>query len=185
MPPLEIPVTGRHEFFYTEQLSFRDVSVGHLQQSASHALVSLPRFYRWLLALASPNAQTAEPMEAPAVLNAVDFNFCKRSNLPAPFQVDFSRLAEPKGWSAAIRNYTRATLPKTCHWNALSPGTIANDLQCMPPAWARRARFSWERSVNKFLNGSGSRIVRSDRAYRIATISKPPVGHFSSSAGQD
>jgi putative membrane protein len=45
-------------------------------------------------------------MEAPATLNGVDFNFVGQANLGAPFQVDSGRLAERKGGSAAIRNYT-------------------------------------------------------------------------------
>jgi putative membrane protein len=45
------------------------------------------------------------PPEAPAALNAVDFNFVGQANLGAPFQVDSGRLAERKGTSPAIRNY--------------------------------------------------------------------------------
>jgi putative membrane protein len=52
-------------------------------------------------------AQTAAPPEAPATLNAVDFNFVGQANLGAPFQVDSGRLAETKGTSAAIRNYAK------------------------------------------------------------------------------
>jgi putative membrane protein len=59
------------------------------------------------------NAQTAVPMEAPATLNAIDFNFVGQANLGAPFQVDSGRLAETKGGSAAIRNY--AHLMVTSH----------------------------------------------------------------------
>jgi hypothetical protein len=59
------------------------------------------------------NAQTAVPMEAPATLDAVDFNFVGQANLGAPFQVDSGRLAETKGASAAIRNY--AHLMVTSH----------------------------------------------------------------------
>ncbi len=51
------------------------------------------------------SAQTAAPMEAPASLNAVDFNFVGQANLGAPFQVDSGRLAETKGSNAAIRDY--------------------------------------------------------------------------------
>jgi putative membrane protein len=47
------------------------------------------------------------PPEAPAALNAVDFNFVGQANLGAPFQVDSGRLAERKGTSVAIRNYAR------------------------------------------------------------------------------
>jgi putative membrane protein len=53
------------------------------------------------------NAQNGAPMEAPATLNAVDFNFVGQANLGAPFQVDSGRLADKKGGSAAIRNYAR------------------------------------------------------------------------------
>jgi putative membrane protein len=58
-------------------------------------------------------AQTAAPEEAPATLNAVDFNFVGQANLGAPFQVDSGRLAETKGTSAAIRSY--AHLMVTSH----------------------------------------------------------------------
>jgi putative membrane protein len=59
------------------------------------------------------NAQAAAPMEAPAPLNAVDFNFVGQANLGAPFQVDSGRLAEKKGGSTAIRKY--AHLMVTSH----------------------------------------------------------------------
>jgi len=59
------------------------------------------------------NAQTAAPPEAPATLNAIDFNFVGQANLGAPFQVDSGRLAEAKGTSAAIRDY--AHLMVTTH----------------------------------------------------------------------
>jgi putative membrane protein len=52
-------------------------------------------------------AQNALPPEAPATLNAVDYNFVGQANLGAPFQVDSGRLAETKGTSAAIRSYAR------------------------------------------------------------------------------
>jgi putative membrane protein len=52
-------------------------------------------------------AQTDAPPEAPATLNAVDFNFVGQANLGAPFQVDSGRLAETKGTSAAIRSYAK------------------------------------------------------------------------------
>jgi putative membrane protein len=58
-------------------------------------------------------AQNAAPPEAPATLNAVDFNFVGQANLGAPFQVDSGRLAETKGTSAAIRSY--AHLMVTSH----------------------------------------------------------------------
>ena len=58
-------------------------------------------------------AETAVPPEAPAILNAVDFNFVGQANLGAPFQVDSGRLAETKGTSTSIRNY--AHLMVTSH----------------------------------------------------------------------
>jgi putative membrane protein len=58
-------------------------------------------------------AKTTAPPEAPAKLNAVDFNFVGQANLGAPFQVDSGRLAESKGTSAAIRGY--AHLMVTSH----------------------------------------------------------------------
>jgi putative membrane protein len=58
-------------------------------------------------------AQTAAPPEAPASLNAVDFNFVGQANLGAPFQVDSGRLAQTKATTAAIRNY--AHLMVTSH----------------------------------------------------------------------
>jgi putative membrane protein len=51
------------------------------------------------------DAQTAAPLEAPATLNAIDFNFVGQANLGASFQVDSGRLPETKGTSAAIRDY--------------------------------------------------------------------------------
>ena len=47
-------------------------------------------------------AQTAAPPEAPATLNAVDFNFVGQANLGAPFQIDSGRLAETKGTNKPI-----------------------------------------------------------------------------------
>ena len=58
-------------------------------------------------------ARTTAPPEAPANLNAVDFNFVGQANLGAPFQIDSGRLAETKGTSAAIRGY--AHLMVTSH----------------------------------------------------------------------
>jgi len=58
-------------------------------------------------------AETAVPPEAPATLNAVDFNFVGQANLGAPFQVDSGRLAETKGTNATIRSY--AHLMVTSH----------------------------------------------------------------------
>ena len=68
----------------------------------------------WLVAgTAVAVAQTAAPPEAPASLNAVDFNFVGQANLGAPFQVDSGRLAETKATSGAIRSY--AHLMVTSH----------------------------------------------------------------------
>jgi putative membrane protein len=67
----------------------------------------------WSAGTAVATAQTAAPPEAPATLNAVDFNFVGQANLGAPFQIDSGRLAETKGTSAAIRNY--AHLMVTTH----------------------------------------------------------------------
>jgi putative membrane protein len=58
-------------------------------------------------------AQTTAPPEAPATLNAIDFNFAGQANLGAPFQVDSGRLAETKATNAAIRGY--AHLMVTTH----------------------------------------------------------------------
>jgi putative membrane protein len=69
-----------------------------------------------LLSSAVAMAQAAAPPEAPeapATLNAVDFNFVGQANLGAPFQIDSGRLAETKGTSAAIRRY--ADLMVTSH----------------------------------------------------------------------
>src|ERR1700732_1484974 len=59
----------------------------------------------WSAGTAAAIAQTAAPPEAPATLNAIDFNFVGQANLGAPFQVDSGRLAETKGTSVAIRDY--------------------------------------------------------------------------------
>lgn len=58
-------------------------------------------------------ADAVVPPEAPAILNAVDFNFVGQANLGAPFQVDSGRLAETKGTNATIRSY--AHLMVTSH----------------------------------------------------------------------
>jgi putative membrane protein len=47
----------------------------------------------WSAGMAVGRAQTAIPPEAPATLNALDFNFIGHANLGAPFQVDSGRLA--------------------------------------------------------------------------------------------
>jgi putative membrane protein len=59
------------------------------------------------------DAQSAAPLESPATLNAIDFNFVGQANLGAPFQVDSGRLAQSKGTTAAIRDY--AHLMVTSH----------------------------------------------------------------------
>ena len=61
----------------------------------------------WSAGTAAAFAQTAAPPEAPASLNAIDFNFVGQANLGAPFQVDSGRLAETKATNAAIRDYAR------------------------------------------------------------------------------
>jgi putative membrane protein len=55
----------------------------------------------WSVGTGVAVAQTAVAPEAPATLNAVDFNFVGQANLGAPFQVDSGRLAETKATSAA------------------------------------------------------------------------------------
>jgi putative membrane protein len=72
-----------------------------------HALVSMAA------GVGIANAQTSAPLEAPAMLNAIDFNFVGQANLGAPFQVDSGRIAETKSTSAAIRSY--AHLMVTSH----------------------------------------------------------------------
>ena len=67
----------------------------------------------WSAGTAAAMAQTAAPPEAPATLNAIDFNFVGQANLGAPFQIDSGRLAETKATSAAIRGY--AHLMVTTH----------------------------------------------------------------------
>jgi putative membrane protein len=59
----------------------------------------------WSGGTAAALAQTIAPAEAPATLNAIDFNFVGQANLGAPFQVDSGRLAETKATNAAIRSY--------------------------------------------------------------------------------
>ena len=77
------------------------------------ACVGLSCALLWLGGTTVVAAQTASPVEAPATLNAVDFNFVGQANLGAPFQVDSGRLAEAKGTTAAIRSY--AHLMVTSH----------------------------------------------------------------------
>ena len=59
----------------------------------------------WSAGTAAAISQTAPPPEAPATLNAIDFNFVGQANLGAPFQIDSGRLAETKATTAAIRSY--------------------------------------------------------------------------------
>jgi putative membrane protein len=77
------------------------------------ASLSLSCVLLWSAGTAVAMAQTAAPPEAPATLNAVDFNFVGQANLGAPFQIDSGRLAETKATSAAIRSY--AHLMVTSH----------------------------------------------------------------------
>jgi putative membrane protein len=67
----------------------------------------------WSAGTAAAIAQTTAPLEAPATLNAIDFNFVGQANLGAPFQIDSGRLAETKATNAAIRSY--AHLMVTTH----------------------------------------------------------------------
>jgi putative membrane protein len=67
----------------------------------------------WSASIVVAAAQTAAPPDAPATLNAIDFNFVGQANLGAPFQIDSGRLAETKGTNAAIRSY--AHLMVTTH----------------------------------------------------------------------
>jgi putative membrane protein len=77
------------------------------------ASVGLTCVLLWSAGTAVATAQTAAPPEAPATLNAVDFNFVGQANLGAPFQVDSGRLAETRATTAAIRDY--AHLMVTTH----------------------------------------------------------------------
>jgi putative membrane protein len=85
------------------------------QASATNRIASLGLtcILLWSAGTAAATAQTAVPPEAPATLNAVDFNFVGQANLGAPFQVDSGRLAETKATSAEIRSY--AHLMVTTH----------------------------------------------------------------------
>jgi putative membrane protein len=85
------------------------------QSSATNRIagLGLTCILLWSAGAAATTAQTAVPPEAPATLNAIDFNFVGQANLGAPFQVDSGRLAETKATSAAIRSY--AHLMVTTH----------------------------------------------------------------------
>lgn len=50
----------------------------------------------WSAGTAAASAQTTAPPEAPATLNAIDFNSVGQANLGAPFQIGSGRLAETK-----------------------------------------------------------------------------------------
>ena len=67
----------------------------------------------WSAGTTAAISQTAPPPEAPATLNAIDYNFVGQANLGAPFQIDSGRLAETKATTAAIRSY--AHLMVTTH----------------------------------------------------------------------
>jgi putative membrane protein len=77
------------------------------------ASVGLTCVLLWSAGTAVAHAQVAAPLEAPAPLNVIDFNFVGQANLGAPFQVDSGRLAETKGTNVAIRDY--AHLMVTTH----------------------------------------------------------------------
>jgi putative membrane protein len=81
--------------------------------SAMSLIAGLGLTFILLSSAGTAAAETSAPPEAPATLNAVDFNFVGQANLGAPFQVDSGRLAETKGTNAAIRSY--AHLMVTSH----------------------------------------------------------------------
>jgi putative membrane protein len=81
--------------------------------SASSRIVSLGLTCALLWGAGTAAATAQTPPEAPATLNAIDFNFVGQANLGAPFQVDSGRLAETKATNAAIRSY--AHLMVTTH----------------------------------------------------------------------
>ena len=83
------------------------------KQAACSGIKRLTKFLAAAALAVALMAQTAAPPEAPATLNAVDFNFVDQANLGAPFQIDSGRLAETKATSAAIRSY--AHLMVTTH----------------------------------------------------------------------
>jgi putative membrane protein len=83
------------------------------RSSAISLVASLGLTFILLSSAGSAVAETSVPPEAPATLNAVDFNFVGQANLGAPFQIDSGRLAETKGTSVGIREY--AHLMVTTH----------------------------------------------------------------------
>ena len=84
-----------------------------LSATSRIASLGLSCLLLWLGGAAVAMAETTAPIEAPATLNAIDFNFVGQANLGAPFQVDSGLLAEAKGTTAAIRSY--AHLMVTSH----------------------------------------------------------------------
>ena len=102
------------------------------------------------------NAETDAPMEAPATLSAVDFNFVGQANLGAPFQVDSGRLAENKGGTVAIRNY--AHLMVTTHI------PVANALTAILQGKSVSAS-------NALLHGADARCFR--RSRQITALRSP------------
>src|SRR5271154_4657443 len=81
--------------------------------SAISLVASLGLTFILLSSVGTAVAETSAPPEAPATLNAIDFNFVGQANLGAPFQVDSGRLAETKATNVAIRSY--AHLMVTTH----------------------------------------------------------------------
>jgi putative membrane protein len=70
-----------------------------MKRTSASRIIGLGLTYAllWSASTAVAAARTAAPPEAPATLNAVDFNFVGQANLGAPFQIDSGRLAETKG----------------------------------------------------------------------------------------
>src|SRR6195256_955195 len=91
----------------------KDIKMKRTSVTNRIASIGLACGLLWSASTAVALAQTAAPPEAPATLNAIDFNFVGQANLGAPFQVDSGRLAETKATSAAIRSY--ADLMVTTH----------------------------------------------------------------------
>src|ERR1700716_2415745 len=91
----------------------KDIKMKRTSVTNRIASIGLACGLLWSASTAVALAQTAAPPEAPATLNAIDFNFVGQANLGAPFQVDSGRLAETKGTSAGIRRY--AHLMVTSH----------------------------------------------------------------------
>ena len=64
----------------------------------------------WSAGTSAAISQTAPPPEAPATLNAIDFNFVGQANLGAPFQVDSGRLDFEQMLAIFQRSHTCAGL---------------------------------------------------------------------------